>query len=311
VYTLEDAGLRVAEVPDLAALTADPQGEPDGRPHAVRLGMDGHDWRALGDRDLVVRPTWVHWVCPVEKGSVDILARQSRQQRSRSRKAVRVLEAMSMQVCEPVDAAVLDEWAELYTAQLKRLHRGRNFFAMSRRNVLESPHALAVWRQGGRPVCGCIIGFRPESRAFVLRFSAVAAEYRDAELPRGMYAVLADMAADRGMRWITLGSDVNFYGAIAGPGLCAFKLRVGFRAVPADLFGVTASRTVVERVTNLRGLDTPVLRFEYQRIRDPAATVEDFVDGTHALDLVSVAAAGEANVVLESLPPHRRLVLHG
>jgi hypothetical protein len=59
------------------------------------------------------------------------------------------------------------------------------------------------------------------------------------------------------------------------------------------------------------GLDTPILRFEYRRIRDPAATVEDFVGGPHELDLVSVAAAGEANVVLGSLPPHRRLVVSG
>lgn len=319
MYALEDVGLRVAEVADLAALTA-PAGtgpdaepgaepvEPATSPHALRVSTDD-GWAALSDPDLVVRPTWVHWAAPVEGGTDEILARQSRQQRSRTRKAMRLLDSMTMQLCEPVDGPLLREWEQLYTAQLRRLERGRNFFALSRREVLESGHALALWRVGDRLVSGCVIGPRPDRRAFLLRFSAVAEDHRDEELPRGMYALLADLAAKRGMRWLTLGNDANFYGALTRPGLCAFKLRIGFRPVPADLFGVTTCRTVVERVTHLDGLETPVLRFGYQRVRGPDATIADFVDGPDALGLVSVCGPDGSNVVLESLPPHRRLVL--
>jgi hypothetical protein len=308
VYALEDAGLRVAEVADLDALTSHAGGDPDTSPQAVRVSTDD-GWAALADPDLVVRPTWVHWASPCEGGTAEILARQSRQQRSRTRKAMRLLESMTMQLCEPVEGPLLREWEQLYTAQLRRLERGRNFFALSRREVLASGHALALWRVDGRLVCGCVMGPRPDWRAFLLRFSAVAEDYRDEELPRGMYALLADLAAKRGMRWITLGNDANFYGALTRPGLCAFKLRIGFRPVPADLFGVTTCRTVVDRVTNLRGLETPVLRFGYQRVRGPDATIADFVDGPDALGLVSVSEPDASSVVLESLPPHRRLVL--
>jgi hypothetical protein len=95
------------------------------------------------------------------------VARQSQQQRYRSRKALRLLESFRMQLCEPVDAALLGEWAGLYTAQLRTLPRARNFFAISRRDILASPHALALWWSGDRLVCGCVIGFDPQPRTVV------------------------------------------------------------------------------------------------------------------------------------------------
>jgi len=125
-----------------------------------------------------------------------------------------------------------------------------------------------------------------------------------------MYLTMADMGAGRGMRWATLGSDVNFYGALVNPGLCAYKLRLGFRPVPADLFGSTASRTVAERMTSTSGLLPPVLRFEYRRARPAGVRIEDFVDGPDALGLVSVTPPGWSDHVLESLPAHRRLVVN-
>jgi GNAT superfamily N-acetyltransferase len=310
VYAFEDVGLQVLEVPDLGALDADPGGGDD-RPHVVRIASDEPDWRAVGSRDVVVRPTWVHWACPAQDATVDALARQSSQQRWRTRKAVRLLRTMTTGVSEPVDLAALREWTELYDRQVRTMARGRNFFSMARKDVLTSPHALVVWRDRGKLAGGCVLGFRPDLDSVIMRFAAVDPEYRDANLPRGMYALVAEIAAERGYRWLTLGNDVNFYGTLVRPGLCVFKLRIGFRPVPADLFGVMSCRTVVERVTDLRGLHAPVLLFEYAGSRPPTASVEDFADGEQAMRLVSISGAGsdaEAGI-LRSLPAHRSLVL--
>jgi hypothetical protein len=311
VSGLEDAGLRVVEVDDLDALADDPPGTPEGRPHAIRLRAMRDGWPALGgDPRVAVRPTWVHWACPAPGGPADVLARQSRQQRKQSRRALRLLDTFRMQLCEPVDADLLGQWAQLYAARLRVMPRARNFLALARRDLLATPHALALWWSGDRLVSGCVIQVKPEQRAVVLRFSAVAPDHWDDNLSRAMYVHLAELVAERRLRWLTLGSDVNFYGAIAAPGLCAFKLRLGFRAVPADLFGVTSCRTVTDRVTSLRGLQPPVMRFAYRRRRDPGVGVDDFIDGLHALDLVSVSA-DEHSAVLESVGPHRRLLLAG
>jgi hypothetical protein len=219
---------------------------------------------------------------------------------------------MDMELSQPVDAALLKEWADLYTAQVLRMPRGRNLAAAYRKSVLApgSQHGLLVWRKDEKLACGCVVEFNAERSALVVRFSAVAADYRDWELPRAMYVTLADMAAERGMRWITLGSDVNFYGAMVSPGLCAYKLRLGFLPVPADLFGIAASRTVAERITSTSGLQPPVLRFEYRRTRPQGAGVDDFVAGPDALRLVSVMAPDDTSEILESLPEHRRLVMN-
>lgn len=308
MYRFEDAGLRIEEVRDLDTLIA---GAPAGRhtrPNVLRLVSASErdiDWRPLARHDVIIRPTWVHWVSPPADVLVDNLLRQGRKQRVRTRKAVRLLQSMESQVSEPVESALLDEWSELYRSKLRELRHGRDFFSMSRKDVLTSPHALVLWRRGGTLVCGCVVGFRSDSRSMVLRFGAVASDWRDAELSRGMYSLLAGMAVERGMRWMTLGSDVNFYGTLVNPGLAAFKLRVGFLPVPGDLFGVVSCRTVVERITDLEGLDGPVLLFGYRDIRGPAATIADFVTGPHALDLVSVSDGGGG--ILDYLPPHRSL----
>jgi hypothetical protein len=308
VRSFEDTGLDVVEVADIAALRSGCW-SPD-RPHVVRVRSVDGNWQDLHADDVVVRPGWVHWVHPVVHGTSDVLAAQSKKQRQRSHAALRALSAMAMEVHDPVDAAALDEWAQLYSAQVGRMRYGRNLAAAFRRGVLapDSGHALVGWRKDGRLLCGCVVQRDTERSALVTRFSAVVAGERAEDLPRGMYLALADLAARHGLRWATLGNDVNFYGAVVRPGLCSFKLRLGFRPVPSDLFGVGGG-PVAERVINLTGLESPVLRFAYRRERDPAATIEDFVAGPDCLELVSVSAPGRRNEILESLPGHRRILL--
>jgi hypothetical protein len=318
MHAYEDTGIEVTEVGDPGELPV--VGAGPRPPHVVRVrstASDGQDWQGwqnwqdCGDLGLVVRPAWVHWVLPAGDGADGMLAGQTRQQRSRTRRAARTLADLAGEVHEPVGAAVFAEWSRLYAAQVHGMKYGRNLAAIFRKDLLapDSGALLLGWRHAGRLVCGCVAEVDAERSALVMRFSAVAPEARAGELPRGMYAALADLAAERGLRWVTAGNDVNFYGAMLRPGLCAFKLRLGFRPVPGDLFGKVAERTVAERVTSLAGLEAPVLRFGYRRPRPPAAVVDDFVAGPDRLGLVSVAPPGPADQVLGSLPEHRRLVL--
>ena len=308
--TFENTGLRIVQAADVDAFTAAVDGLPHERPHVVRLDPAGRDWTALHDAGGVVRPSWVHWVCPVTDGVADVIARQSRTQRQRTKQALRAMDPMTRHVSWPIDPAIYDEWLELYTAQVGRMRYGRNFGRIFRKSMLApgSRQALVVWLQEGCVVCGSVVTFDTERAALVVGFSAVATAGVPAELARGMYVSLADLAAEHGLRWVTLGNDVNFYGAVVRPGLCAFKLRLGYLPVPSDLFG-RVNEDLAERVTNLCGLEPPVLRFAYRRPRDPGAGLADFMAGPDALALVSVAPAGEPNEVLESLPEHRRLVL--
>lgn len=293
---MEDFGLRVAELSEVAGLAE--------RPHVVRL-----DTASFGDRGVVVRPTWIHWVCAITDGAADLMGRQSKQQRYRTRTAVRAMESLTMEISDPVDQDRYDEWLELYTARVETMRHGMNLARRFRANVIApgSGHLLVGWRRAGRLVCGCVVRILPD--ALVTRFSAVAPWSDSSERTRAMYVALADLAAARGRQWLSLGNDVNFYGSMVMPGLCAYKLRLGFRPVPADLLGNSSCRTVAERVTSVDGLELPVLRWEYHQPRPPSATIEDFVDGPAALRLTSVVPAGVTNSVLDSLPEHRRLVL--
>ncbi|WP_405392039.1 hypothetical protein OG596_31950 [Streptomyces sp. NBC_01102] len=310
--SFETAGLRVTEVAHPDELRAELEHAGPERPNMVQLTLDDdRRWEALRDPDLVVRPTWLHWVASASGGSAALVERQSPKQRRRSRTALSRLDRMTMEISEPIDESRYDEWAELYSAQVKGMRLGHDFAARYRSGTLapDSPFLLVTWREDGELAGGVVVRFDPELSALVTRFSAVAPGRRGAEIPRGMYLALADLAASRGMRWLSLGNDINLYGTVTHPGLCAFKLRLGFRPVPGDLFGNSSCRTVAERLVDVRDMDLPVLRFEYAGPREPDAELPDFIDGAQALRLVSVMPAGSGNAVLESLPDHRRIVL--
>lgn len=305
---LEDIGLRAVEVDTAAQLLADPPAQGE-RPHALRLPLTGGRWPDFGSPEVVVRPGWVHWVSPASDGAAGLLGRQSKQQRQRTRGALARLAQLRMELHDPVDRDVLREWTTIYRGKLGRLRNGRDVASLFRRDVLDpdSGHALACWRRDDRLICGTVLKQDPEHSALISRFNAVDEDLRDAELPRAMLVAAADLAAARGFAWTTAGSDPNITGGLVNPGLSAYKLRIGFRPVPADLFGIQPT-TYAERVLSLDGLGAPIVRFGYTGQPVPTR-IGEYVDGQARLELVSVTAPGVPDAVLGTFPGHRRLVL--
>ena len=188
---------------------------------------------------------------------------------------------------------------------------GLNLAAEHRGSVLDpaSGELLVVWRRDGEIVCGCIVRIYPVRSILHVRFSAVAPGSRKDELVRGMYAAAADLAVDRDLRWLSLGRDINFYATVVKPGLCAFKLRLGLRPVPAHALGQDAPATVAERIVDIGHLELPVLCWEYTGSSVPGPAEGDLLTRTDLLSLVSVMPHGKTSDVLELLPAHRRLTI--
>lgn len=307
---LEDTALSIARVDDRAALL-DPSLHDRAAPvHAVRLTDLSDPWSFLGVEDVVVRPSWVHWVCPAVEGSDGVLARQRSSERRLTRHASRELSELELEVTDPITPSALDEWSTLYHAQQHGQARSVDFLALNREQLGDGAHALMMWRRHGVAVAGVVVKRDVEVGAIMLRLGAVHPERGSRTLSRGMYLELADLARRDAMQWVTLGADVNFYGAIALPGLSVFKHRFGFRAVPADVLGLRRCRTVVERVVSLHDLQAPVILLEHTSRPAEPRSVNDFVGGAGALEFVSIVPDDDRrDDVLALLPKHRRLRL--
>jgi len=302
---LEHVNMSVVRVGSVPELWADRPGRDGREPNALWLVNAEDPWRLIGREDIVVRPSWVHWVAPADGGSTRLLAAQSRTDRNLGMRASEQLDRLDRQFCYPLTAAALDEWSGLYHLQHDARQRMVDFVAVSSPGLHDGRHAVTLWRRGRETVCGLVTEMADD--ALIVRHSAVHPERGPRTLARAMYLWAADLARSRRVRWVTIGSDVNFYGAVALAGLCAFKYRFGFRAVPADLLGLDRCRTVVERLTSLHDLGTPVLRLEYVRRRADAAGIDAFVDGPDALRLVSASRAGVNEPVLATLTQRRHV----
>lgn len=313
--SVEDHGLRVEQW-DPASDPADPERldlecRRAGRAGAnvLRLDPAGLSWEELRERGFVIRPRWIRWLASARAGSSGVLAGQSSKQRRRTRAALQELDRLDLTIADPVPPDLFDEWATHYSSQVSGMRHGLDLANAQRRGILGpgTGHALALWRSGTELVCGCIVKTDREQSCFSARFSTVAESWRGAELSRAMYARLADLAAGRELDWFSLGQDINFYGAVVKPGLCLFKLRLGFRPVPRHLLGSTDRAPIAERVLSLDGLVPPVLRFEYRHSAVPDVPIEQFLTGSEALGLTTVSPTGQTEPA--AIPAHRALPL--
>lgn len=318
--SLEHEGVRVLELSDLDQIAGDrmPAGWPTPTPNVVHVDPEGQDWDLLRSRDLVLRPNWVTWLAAASNGSAGLISTMSRKRRYLSRTSLRRIGDLTMQVSDPIEPDLLDAWMVCYTSRVATMRHGVNIALAQREQLLDpaSGHKLVVWRDGVGLVCGCVVREDRERDTLYLRFSVVDPRVSGQELARAMYLSVADLAGGLGFARVSLGNDINFFGAVVKPGLCSFKLRLGFRPVPSHTVDEIEYRTVAEKVVNLDGLDVPVLCFEYTHAASPFESANRFLGEPNLLRLVSVSPASpphdeRVNRLLTSLPAHRRLTLGG
>jgi hypothetical protein len=260
---LEGSIFRVCEHPDRLA-DAESQARAE-EANVLRARWGDPDYERLRREGFVVRPDWIMWVREVPAGTDSLLAAQSKTQRSRTRLAMRTLAAHQMSVQDPVTAEPYDEWLQMYAKQIAAMPNGVDVASHMRDDVLAlgSQHLLATWRDDrGTLVCGMVARRDHEYGLLHVRFLAVCSPQPAPELPRAMYAEMAALTRSYGLSTLSMGIDMNFYGAVLKPGLCLYKLRLGAVPVPVSVLGDPDSGLVADKMLGLRGLAQPVLCFE-------------------------------------------------
>lgn len=260
---LEGSVVRICEYPDRLA-DAESQARAQDA-HVLRVSWRDPDYERLHREGFIVRPDWIMWVCEVPAGTDSFLAAQSRTQRGRTRLALRALAPYLMSVRDPVPPDEYDEWLELYTRQIAAMRKGVDIASRLRDAVLApgSQHFLVTWRDGRGDVVSGMVARRDHEHGLLhVRFAAVRSPAPAPDLQRGMYAELAGLACSYGLGTLSMGIDMNFYGAVLNPGLCLYKLRLGAVPVPASMLGEPDCGLVADKVLGVRGLAQPVLCFE-------------------------------------------------
>lgn len=268
-------GLRVAEV-DLDEWDAVHAQRPDHDVNVYRITHPG--LISSPPKGMLLKPSWVNWMASVPDGSKSLLQLQSKRQKERTRAALRSLAKLTTRVDSPVTEATFAEWLKIYSDQTARMPRGFNVAAAEQSEVLDrsSGHLLITWWDGTRLIGGCVSVCQEGGSIFQGRFSASIPDARNLDLARAMYVSLADQAFRGNFKLLSLGNDLNFYGHIVRPGLCGFKMRLGFRPVPSQFFN-PFGETVAERVNSLNGLEEPVILFAHERAVTNEASAEDYL----------------------------------
>ena len=247
--------------------------------HVLRVGWPAPDYEQLRGAGFIIRPDWIIFVRDVPAGVDSLLAAQGRSFRNRTRQALRALGDLQMTVHDPVRPEPYDEWLELYSKHMAALRNGQEYATMLRDEVLRpgSQHLLVTWRDDhGTLVCGMVGRRDDEYSVLHVRFYAVRSPAPASRLSRGMYAHFAGLCPEFGLRTLSMGIDLNFYGAAINPGLCLYKLHMGAVPVPASVLGDADAGLVADKMLTLRGLVQPVLCFE--RIPPVTQTLPDGAD---------------------------------
>jgi len=213
----------------------------------------------------LIRPDEVTWVAPTGASAAEFLDRLSAKDRRNLRNAERSLAAEHVTAAEPLDERLLDDFLTLYAAALPTMPNGIPVAIRHRDAVLadvDAYYAVTV-REAGRLLAACL-AVRDADRDLVrVRFSATTARLRGASVTRVLYLAAIAEARNRGVRRVSLGSDVNLYGHIVQPGLFSFKSRLGFAAYPSQAV-LGEGCDVAERVLDLGRLGEPTLALGYR-----------------------------------------------
>jgi len=229
------------------------------------------DEAAALDAGYFRRPLWISWIADVSEGEYSLLSTQGVATRRRTAASLRrALARYKLVECLKPSERELREWKQIYDNQIRQMPFGLNiidkhfgFYSLSNLSM------LAFQDADSRFVAGLLfeIGAGETLR---VRFAAATPAGKKNDLTRCLYLIAADRAREFGCPILMLGTDPNLYGHVVQPGLCIFKARMGFHAVPAQLHDQSACNVdVVEKVVGPVGCHRQPLLFEY----DPAENV--------------------------------------
>lgn len=241
--------------------------------NVLRASWSTPDYEQLRSEAYVIRPDWIVWTRPVPDGAETLLHAQSRRQRNRTRLARRALSACELALDDPITQPTYDRWLLLYRTHIAEMTNGVDVASRLRDSILAArDHFLATWWDGnGELISGMVAQRDARWDVLRIRFSAVRSPAPARELLRAMCMAMADMARSYGLSMLSLGIDMNFFGAILMPGLCFYKLRLGMVAVPASALGDAEAGLVADKVLSLERLTEPVLCFEQEAPMSVAA----------------------------------------
>lgn len=233
-------------------------------------------WDDLRARGFVLKPQWVSWLGPLAASEEEYLAAMSKRERQSLRMAIRqAAEAGLALSVRPLDEPLLDEFLGLYVPAISAMRHGVLIAVDERPQIMAQRDAyIASCAHQGDRLVGCsLVRREPERDTARLRFSAVAAEFRDTSLARVLYLNAAAAAREAGLSYFGLGKDRNLYGHIAQPGLIAFKLALGQTPHPSHLLDPSVGYDQADLVLRLGALADPSMMLGYPAGEHPSDTL--------------------------------------
>lgn len=223
-------------------------------------------WPELRRSGFVVKPQFLSWIADVRASEEEYLAGLPKRERQKIRGGRRHLAAdgVAVETC-PLDERLYDEFLVLYEDQIASMRHGVAVARDERDDVVAAAGTYsAICARRGSALVGCCVAQRDEERDTLrVRFSAVAADYRQDNLARVLYMQAAELARSLGHRWFSLGKDRNLYGHLAQPGLFRFKSHLGLAPRPSHLLDPSIGHDQADLVLRLGELTDPVLALGY------------------------------------------------
>lgn len=223
-------------------------------------------WPELRRSGFVVKPQFLSWIADVRASEEEYLTGLPKRERQKIRGGRRHLAAdgVAVETC-PLDERLYDEFLLLYEDQIASMRHGVAVARDERDDVVAAAGTYsAIVARRGPEFVGCCIAQRDEGRDTLrVRFSAVAAGYRQDNLARVLYMQAAELARSLGHRWFSLGKDRNLYGHLAQPGLFRFKAHLGLVPRPSHLVDPAIGYDQADLVLRLGELSDPVLALGY------------------------------------------------
>lgn len=207
--------------------------------------------RQLACNGFIYKPSWLLWICPSYQSDEEYLAILSKKQRQRTRKAVNIVESRFKVVVEDgLEIKTIDKWYELYRNRVREMKRGLLIAEADRHVFITQPEkfvGLFIY-DGSQMIGGTLCLRRNDMNMLRVVYSATDPNYMGSvELSRYLYFLLLRTARELGYSISSLGVDPNLYGHVVSVGLYSFKWRIGFRPIPAQIYGEDSS-DVLERI---------------------------------------------------------------